>query len=464
MNAFGYAVMYAWIPIVIGLFAVLRPRRAVIVAFLGGYLFLPLAAIPISGLPDYTKVSATNAGLLLGVALFDMGRLLSFRPRLIDLPMLCWCLWPFVSGMANGLEAYHSFSAAFVHGVTWGIPYFIGRLYFGEPGAARQWALAFFIAGLVYVPLCVFEARMSPLLHPWVYGFAAGPTKVRNPGLFGPLASTPAGFVGNYLRLTLLMGSAAIVGTWLWATGALKRLFGLPMIWLVAAVWAATFLCKALGANALCMAGMLALVLARGLRTSLPLVCLAIAPPLYMVARATGSFSGDSTVQLIREEVSADRAESLEGRLVNEAMLVEKAMAKPFFGWGPWGEYRVLNEQGEDISVTDGLWIITFGKYGLPGVFLLTSVFLLPVAALLRGVPGRSWGLPAYAHMAALSVVVVLYMADSLFNAFLNPVFTLTAGALSGLAGAVRSESDCVTYAGPVAAGRAGQPHLPYEA
>src|SRR5256885_744255 len=79
--------LFAWIPLCMVLFAVLRPRHAVIAAYIGAWLFLPVYGIDLPGLPPYSKVSASAYGVLFGAALFDLDRLLSFRPRWFDLPM-----------------------------------------------------------------------------------------------------------------------------------------------------------------------------------------------------------------------------------------------------------------------------------------------------------------------------------------------------------------------------------------
>ena len=61
--------LFAWIVLGAGLFAVLSPRRAVLAAYLGAWLFLPVAALPLPGLPDLTKSSAATAAVVLGAVL-----------------------------------------------------------------------------------------------------------------------------------------------------------------------------------------------------------------------------------------------------------------------------------------------------------------------------------------------------------------------------------------------------------
>src|SRR4051794_10191930 len=98
--------MAVWIPTVLVLFAVLPSRRAVIVSFLGAWLFLPMVSYPLSGLPDYTKMSATCAGIFLATLIFDVKRVVRFKPSLVDVPMAIFCLCPFFSSMLNGLGTW----------------------------------------------------------------------------------------------------------------------------------------------------------------------------------------------------------------------------------------------------------------------------------------------------------------------------------------------------------------------
>ena len=91
--------LFAWIPFVLCLFTVLQPRHAVIAAYVGGWLFLPVFGIDVKGLPPFTKVSATAYGVLFGALLFDLDRVQTFRLKWFDLPMVVWCIAPlFASG------------------------------------------------------------------------------------------------------------------------------------------------------------------------------------------------------------------------------------------------------------------------------------------------------------------------------------------------------------------------------
>ena len=92
MTIFAYLALLGWIPVVLIIFALLPSRCAATTAVIGAWLLLPPFGLAISGLPDYSKTTAATLGVLLGTLIFDPDRLLTFRPRWFDLPMLLWCL------------------------------------------------------------------------------------------------------------------------------------------------------------------------------------------------------------------------------------------------------------------------------------------------------------------------------------------------------------------------------------
>ena len=129
MTVFAHLAMFCWIPLVLLLFALLPPRRAVLVAYIGGFLFLPNASYELSGLPDFTKTMASSLSVLLGVALFHPQGLRSFRLRWYDIPMLVFCTSPVASSVLNGLGIYDGLSTTLDALFTWGLPYLMGRIY-----------------------------------------------------------------------------------------------------------------------------------------------------------------------------------------------------------------------------------------------------------------------------------------------------------------------------------------------
>lgn len=56
--------------------------------------------------------------------------------------------------------------------VTWGLPYFVAKVYFADPEGLKTLALAIFLGGIVYIPFCFIEMAISPQLHRMTYGFS----------------------------------------------------------------------------------------------------------------------------------------------------------------------------------------------------------------------------------------------------------------------------------------------------
>ena len=425
MGALVPLTLFGWIPFVILLFTLMPARRAVISAFLLAWLFLPMAGYGVPGLPDYTKMSATTFGVVIGAALFDTDRLLRWRPKWIDIPMLVWCTSPFVSSYLNGLGIYDGMSEIVRQFITWGLPYVIGRVYFNDLEGLRELAVGIFIGGLIYVPFCWFEARLSPQLHVWVYGFRQHSfiQNVRDGGY------RPMVFMQHGLMVGMWMGMTTLIGLWLWRSKAVQKVWDVPMYLLMPAMFFTVYLCKSKYAVLLLGAGMIALFGTKLIRNKAIIVCMLLVPLLYTGLRATGQVTGESIVAMANSMFGEERAKSAALRLGNENPLAARAMEKPVFGWGGWGASRVQDEQGKDL-ITDSLWIITLGKYGWVGLAALMGVLLLPLALVCLDWRVELWHHPLVAPVVVLAMVCTLYMFDHLMNGMVNPIFMLAAGAV----------------------------------
>ena len=446
MNFFGTAVLIAWIPAVLIMFMVMPARRAVLSAFLIGWLFLPNGGYRISGIPDYTKLSATSLGVLIGILIFDNAKLLSIRPRWFDLPMLLWCLSPMASSLSNGLGAYDGLSVIASHLLSWGLPYLIGRMYFTDAAALGELAIGILTFALVYVPLIVFENRMSAILHYKIYGSALTGSENYYEG-FGIFGWRPSVFMQNSLALTLFMATCTVLAFWLWMGGSTRRIWGLPLGPIALILMFSTILCKSLGPNLLMFCGAGALLASKKLNFRLPLYCLIAVAPLYMGLRATRMLDGKKLVSVAESLATQRRAESLATRMGNEDLLVAKALERPAFGWGGWARSRIRDESGKDVTKVDGLWVIAIGQQGLLGLSGIYLAFLVPCLLLLNRYPARLLADPTVALLMAFAVMIVLYAIDGLFNAMPNPLFLVAMGGLGSVYAAGARVSSVASYA-----------------
>jgi hypothetical protein len=422
--------LVGWIPLTLLLFAMLPPRRAVIISMVAGALFLPEAtgvAIPGFDALGFSKAAAVSWSCLLGVLLLDTNRLLSFRPRWFDSFAVALGTTGIVSSLLNGIGFRDGVYEAVIAVWMFTIPYFLGRLYFSDLAGLRELAIGIFIGGLVYAPFCLIENRMSPQLHRWVYNFHQHEfAQVYRFGGFRPMV-----FMQHGLAVGLFMASATVIGWWLWASRSLTRLWGIPTGWLVAAMFGTTVLVRSGNGYVFLAVGVGLIYATRYLRSALPVVLLCAVPVVYCATRATGLFDARSLVAVADTVFGADRAGSLQFRVNAEDVLAAKAMERPAFGWGGHGRNRVrVNDKD---TVTDGLWILTFGKWGVAGLGALIGTLTLGAALLWRRFPAWTWSTPAVGAAAAAAVVAVFHMIDGLPNAMPVGFYYAAAGGAAGL-------------------------------
>lgn len=420
-----------WFPIVLLLFKVLPARTVVIISFIFALQFLPVTDIRVPFFPNYGKTSSTCYAVVAGIILFDFNRLKAFRLSWFDAPVIIRCVSPIFSSLNNDLGWYDGIVAALHPAMTFGVPYLIGRLYLGTLSGLKELAIAIFLAGLSYVPLCIYESRMSPQLHRMLYGFhphADFGQAIRYGGY------RPMVFMNHGLMLSLWVMVAAIVGFWLWRTGVVKKVFHIPAGWLVGLLMITVINNRSTGVWGLFVLGILLLLWAKWFRNAVIQQALIVFIVIYLVLSATHSFPTDAIVSIVSDVINPERAQSLEFRFDMEAPLVEKAFEKFWFGWGGWGRNRVYDIYGEDLSVTDSMWIITFGTTGIIGLASLMTALLFPTILFIWHFPPKTWTHKQIAPAAVLTLCLNLYVFDALLNGFYNPVYTLICGGLTGLA------------------------------
>ena len=434
MSPLVLLIMIGWIPIIIYLFQRFPAQQAIVIGFVTAWLFLPKAEFSFSGIPDYTKMSATCYGVLLACILYDSQRFSRFKFSLIDTPMLIWCICPFFSSLTNGLGVYDGFSATLSKTMTWGIPYFLGRIYLNNIAGLGKLAFGIFVGGLIYIPLCLFEIRFSPQLHRLVYGYHAHSfaQTIRYGGF------RPTVFMQHGLEVGMWMMAATLIGIWLWKASCLKQIYGISLGWLVLALLGTFILLKSTGAYFLLFLGIVILFIAWQFNTSIIVLFLILSITFYLSQNTlTSNHFAEQIIPSLETIFPTERIQSLQFRVDNEVLLKEKAQEKIIFGWGGWGRNRVYdyNWQNElvDISITDSLWIIAFGMNGLVGLFSLFAAFFVPIISFIRIYPSITWSRREMAPVAALVVVLILYMLDCLLNAMINPIFILACGGVAGL-------------------------------
>lgn len=423
-------VLVAWLPVAALFFLLMRPRDAMLTAFVVGWLFLPVGGIDLRGVPNYGKMAATYLGPLLGVVLFDTRALMRFRPHWVDVPLVLWCLAPIPTSLANELGLYDGLSGTLTKAIQYGVPIVLGRIYLSDREGLFQLAKYIIIGAAVYMPLCWIEIRLSPQLHQWLYGYIQHSfVQTIRYGGFRPLV-----FLNHGIAVSVLYGTAAGLLFWLWQSGRVQRVAGIPSPVLFVALVATLIGCKTATGLALFALMCSCWLLGRIVSIRLFLLLVVLFPPAYMGFRLANVVPAATIVSYVKM-IDAERAASLGIRLKQEDLFSEHTFNRPLFGWGGWERNFPRAIGGEELMrAVDGFWTMALSQYGLFGLTAATCLMLVAPAAVVWRFSSRELSTVWAAPIAAMALVVCMAAIDSLVNSIPNPLFYLPMGGLTGLA------------------------------
>ncbi|MEZ6118360.1 MAG: hypothetical protein R3C28_17580 [Pirellulaceae bacterium] len=426
MSIIAQLALTSWFAVAVIVFSEFRGSRGIVICMVLGWLTLPCAELNVPVLPNISKAAVTALGTMLAVIILEPRMFLRLRPHWIDIPIIVYCLCGIPTALSNGLGVREGVSCVIEAVYLWGFPYLLGRAACRSLADIRFIALSIVVGAIGYVAPCFVEMRLSPHLHVWLYGFRPLNWNAEKLGGYRPSV-----FMYDGLELGFWMAVAAMSAYWLWRAQAIKKIWVMPMSFWVVVLMVTSVLCRSTGATLLTIGGIIVLEMTRRFRSSWPFVMLTMTVFVYMGLRIN-DVPFDFTSQLAAK-FSAERAQSLQFRLDNEDILIDKAMQRPLLGWGRFGRNRVYNEEGRDISITDGLWVLLLGIFGFVGLGAFFGAFLIPSVALIvrlrkLRIPSAFAGAPQ-----VIAMIMILYMLDSLLNGMENVVYPLCAGALSSL-------------------------------
>jgi hypothetical protein len=421
-------MLIGWIPLSIVFFDMLKPHRAVLCSLIGGTLFLPLAGYDIPGLPDYSKSTALAASLFFGGLFTGKWKLAKFKWKRYDIPIIVFCLISFVSSLSNQLGPYDGFSKCLASIFFIGIPYMAGRIYFGSMDSLRDLSMALLIGGLIYVPFCLFEIRMSPQLSNIFYGFFPHSFLQH----FRYDGYRPIVFMSHGLMVSLWMAVSTIIAFWYWRARKVVYIKGIPM-WLVfLALAVTTILCKSANGWIVMALGCIFFYLHQSNRSKMFFICFLLAIALYPELRITGIISADKVKDAASLVFDDERVDSLSMRLWQEDLFIEKTIERPLLGWAGSKNGWPTKEDGTlAVPMIDAIWLIFFNSKGYLG--LISYFFLMLQGPWLNFRFSNRYPSPFDDHAfipRILSLVVIFFMMDSLVNGMINPVYFMVSGAL----------------------------------
>ncbi len=451
----AYLALIAWPVIAWQLFVRLDRARALIWAILLPYLFLPpVVNFNFPVVPDLDKVSIPN----LCAALFVV---LAWKERIPLLPdgwagralIGLFVLSPFLTVLTNadplplrqgaipGMSIYDSVASVANQAIAL-IPFFLARRFLATPAAMRALLQALVVAGLVYSVPMLIEARLSPQLNVWVYGFFQHDfSQMIRMGGFRPIVFLQHALWAALFALICAMAAAAILREGPAALRPRQLAVFVYLLFILA-------ITRSLGPF-IYAAVFLPLVLLLPPRwlvlTAAVLAGIVIA---YPALRGAGLVPMDRILEWAFA-ISRERGLSLQFRTTNEEILLAHAAQRPWFGWGGYARNLIHDPvTGRITTISDGHWIIVIGIYGWTGYLAEFGLLTLPLFLLSREV----WRAPVGLATAAVALILAVNLVDLLPNATLIPFTWLICGALLGRAEAMASDRRAARAAAHAAA------------
>jgi hypothetical protein len=461
MNWFAALVLLSWPAVSLWLYRTQPLNRAILWTILGGQFLLPVGFLAklAPGIPPLDKTFIPNVAALLGCALFGHQRVRFFsRIGLAEIFFFMLINGPFITSTLNsdvvitggipkpGLTWYDA-AQALENAFIGLLPFFVGRQFLRNAADIEEILRTLVIAELFYCILMLVEIRLSPQLHSWVYGYPAGDflQQIRGGG-FRPMVFIGHGLITAFYLMTAVLGATA-----LWRSRT--RVAPFPPAAVTGYLGVVLVLSHSLGAltYATVLVPLIRLTKARlQMRIAVILAIFALAYPL---ARMSDLMPTETLLDW-SGSYNADREESLAFRFAQEGQLLERASQRFIFGWGGYSRGHVYEiETGNDMSVTDGVWIIALGSWGLVGFLALFGLLTLPIfraAAALQFAESTRDGM----FLAALALILAINVIDLLPNSPLTPWTWLICGSLLGRSESLRAAVRRPTKPAPVLIGR----------
>ncbi len=428
-----HIAMLGWFPVSMAFFLLFGPVRGVILGITVGLFLLPNAVYEFSGIPDYDKMMATSMGVALWAVVFDFKRVSKFRPRWVDLPVFLMCLAPIPSSLRPELAElglWNGLSNSFQVFGTWCVPWMLGRIYISNVAAQRYFAYVLVAAALAYAPFLLWEVKMSPQLHEMVYGIKLKSFKHASRSY----GWRPNVFLEHGLMAALMISMATLTAYWMWFSRMRRDIWGIPIGVVFCILFVTTVATQSSNALLMLVVGIACLTLGANMGWRAPLLFLVLVTPVYISLRQVVGWDGGELVEAAQAVFGERRADSLAFRLENEQLLRDKAAEHTWTGWGDMG-LVTGNTEFRKAAVTDSLWLILMGLWGLWGMGTAFAALLLPPWLFWKKCPPGLWRHPMVSATAVFAVVLVLFALDCLLNAFPNPLFLAAGGGIAHMLG-----------------------------
>lgn len=437
-NLFAYSALIIWPLISILLFTRQDSIPATFWTLISGYLLLPTnVAIDFPLIPPLNKESISAVSAMFCCIYIKKKKILltpsSGLERWLFIVIL---ISPFIIAINNqepifngekiirGLSYFDAFSSSISQYIEL-IAFLLGLQLIKNYDDQLKIFKLLVIAGLWFSLPILFEVRMSPQLHKWIYGFFPHGSfgQTRRQGGFRAIVFLKHGIlVASFVAVVL--GSAAL----LWKERI--KTYRFSALTIVIYFFILLILCKTLGALILgsflmFFIGFMPISYIKF--SALFIVTIVIIYPLLSIF---GYFPQELLLNMAKD-IDVERAGSLGFRFYNESRLLEHANQKLFFGWGGWGRNRFFD------TITDGYWISIFGQDGLVGFCSFFGLGVLSVWRALKSSRLLVNNKVAQHLLVGHSLIIAIILVEQLLNHTLYSWSWFFIGALLGRANSV---------------------------
>jgi O-antigen ligase len=288
---------------------------------------------------------------------------------------------------------------------------------------------------MIYIPLVLFEVRMSPQLSSKVYGiFPHSFLQHIRYGGYRPIV-----FMNHGLMVSLWMAAATVAVFWLWRSKRQKKVAGIPIAWATIAIIISTVLCKSANGWIYTSVGIACFYYYRRKKSTSLFRLLLLLIPLYITFRLLDIISIEELQLYAGKLFDTQRIESLTTRLIQEQLFGARAMERSIFGWGGYGRGWPVDPYtgAKLIDLIDSLWVIflsTNGFVGLISAFGALAIGPWRIFTFYRKPSSKNRiddQESSRIYAVVLSLIVSFFLLDSLLNAMVSPIYILCAGGLT---------------------------------
>ena len=430
-NNFAYLALILWPIIAIYLYRRKEVIPATFWTIVGGYLLLPVGVdIDFPLIPSMNKETVPAIMAFIGCKYIAKEDIKILPPKGIERNLILLFFLGAVgtvltngdpiedtSGFLPGLSYRDVFSVVMAK-LFLLLPFTIAIQLIKTSDDQTQLFKLIVLAGLLYSILIVFEIRISPQLHNWVYGFFPHTwgQQVRYGGF------RPVVFLGHGLKVSMFV--VMVMGAAITLSRVKIQLSRPPNLVIILYLIFILFISKGFGSMILGIIILLTIGFFKPAIIYLVSIVIALISITYPFLCFVDMFPHQLVIEII-ESINSAQAGSLQFRFNHEIALLDRATERFVFGWGAWGRNRLGD------SVVDGYWIGLIGMYGITGfmaIFGLMFVAIWKARLSLNYLSGNNDKF----LLSSLSLMVSLIMVDQIPNHSENPFFWFLTGSLIG--------------------------------